>query len=331
MTNPTQAEPYGAAPGSEEAEMATRQWTVVIVSDDDTAVRQFRLSREAMRVLIALALFLIAGLSSLATAFLVGTGAGRADARLVAKNQVLERELEDMTVRLDTLEHSLAQLSSKDEYYRLLAGLEPLDSDVLRAGIGGPDGDSLEASDLYQIDTRAGRQAFSASMQLNSLIRRARVLAFSWGEAEDTLSGKHARLAATPSIYPTEGYLSSTFSTSRWHPILDRPRPHRGIDIVASVGTPVVASANGRVASAGLRGDYGLLVEIDHGHGVSTRYAHLSRATVKVGQTIERGQQIGAVGTTGLSVGPHLHYEVLVNGRHSNPRRYILDMKVLPD
>src|SRR5690606_4299567 len=115
----------GAAPDDGVA-MATRQWTVVIVSDDDTAVRQFRLSREAFRVLIALLLFLVAGLSSLAAAFLVGAGAGRADARLVAKNQAMERELEDMTARLDTLESSLAYLSSKDEYYRLLAGLEPL-------------------------------------------------------------------------------------------------------------------------------------------------------------------------------------------------------------
>lgn len=311
--------------------MATRQWTIVVVSDDDTAVRQFRMSREAMRVLIALGLFLIAGLTSLATAFLVGAGAGRADARLIAKNEVLERELEYMTTQLDTLENSLAHLTSKDEYYRLLAGLEPLDSDVHLAGIGGPDGDSLEASAVYRVDENVGRRAFSASMQLNTLIRRAGVLAFSWREAEDTLSYKHARLAATPSIYPTKGYLSSTYSTSRWHPILDRPRPHTGIDIVAVTGTPVVASANGRVASAGHRGDYGLLIEIDHGHGVVTRYAHLSRTAVKVGETVQRGQKIGAVGSTGLSVGPHLHYEVLVNGRHSNPRRYILDMDVLPD
>ncbi|MBR9988298.1 MAG: hypothetical protein KFH98_01020, partial [Gemmatimonadetes bacterium] len=128
--------------------MASRQWTVMVVSDEDTGIRQFRLSREALRILIALGLFLIAGLTSLATAFLVGAGAGRADARLVAKNEILERELEDMTVRLDTLESSLAHLTSKDEYYRLLAGLEPLDDDVHLAGIGGPDGDDLESNDL---------------------------------------------------------------------------------------------------------------------------------------------------------------------------------------
>jgi murein DD-endopeptidase MepM/ murein hydrolase activator NlpD len=199
------------------------------------------------------------------------------------------------------------------------------------AGIGGPDGDVLEASPLYHVDESSGRRAFSVSMQLNSLIRRANVLSSSWQEAEDTLSDKHARLGATPSIYPTTGYLSSTYSSSRWHPILNRPRPHHGIDIVAAIGTPVVASAHGRVASAGHRGDYGLLIEVDHGHGVVTRYAHLSRTAVRVGQVVQRGQKIGAVGTTGLSVGPHLHYEVIVNGRPSNPRRFILDMAAVPD
>lgn len=303
----------------------------MIVSDDDTPVRQFRVSREAMRVLIALVLFLIAGLSSLATAVLVGTGAGQADARLVAKNEVLERELEGMSSLVDTLQLSLEELSSRDEYYRLLAGLEPQDPEVLMAGIGGPDGDSLEASALFRVDERAGRRAFSTTSQLNSLIRRARVLAFSWREAEDTLSEKHAKLRATPSISPTIGYVSSAFSSSRWHPILDRPRRHAGIDITASAGTPIVSPADGRVASVGYQGEYGLLVQIDHGHGVRTRYAHLSRASVRAGQMVERGQQIGAVGSTGLSVGPHLHYEVLVNGQQVNPRRYILDMDVIPD
>lgn len=311
--------------------MARREWTVVIVADDDGDVRQLRLSREAVRLAIGLALVLVAALSSLATAFMVGAGAGRADARLVAKTQLLEHELDHVLTRVDTLEQSLDSLSSQDEYYRLLAGLEPLGSEVLMAGIGGPDADSLEASALFRVDPAAGRRMFSAGMQLNSLIRRARVLAFSWREAEDTLAWKHQRMGATPSIYPTRGYVSSTFSASRWHPILDRPRPHTGIDIVAPRGTPVVASAHGRVRSVGQQGEYGLTVEIDHGFGTVTRYAHLSQAGVRVGQTVSRGEAIGKVGDTGLAVGPHLHYEVLVDGRAANPRRYILDMNVVPD
>lgn len=311
--------------------MARREWTVVIVSDDESAVRQFRLTREAIRAGIGLALVLVAAISSLGTAFIVGTGSGLADERLATRNVLLEGELEGMTSRLDTLQNSVELLAQKDEYYRLLAGLDPLDSDVLLAGIGGPAADSLEASRLYQIDETSGRRAFSASTQIDALIRRARVLAFSWREAEDTLTFKHERLNATPSIYPTQGYVSSSFTNSRWHPILDRPRPHTGIDIVARTGTPVVASAKGRVIWAGDRGDFGLTVEIDHGHGMVTRYAHLSKIQVRRGEQVERAQAIGNVGQTGLSVGPHLHYEVLVNGAPADPRRYILDMNAIPD
>jgi murein DD-endopeptidase MepM/ murein hydrolase activator NlpD len=311
--------------------MARREWTVVIVADDDAAVRQFRLSREAVRICIALALFLVAGLTSLATAVLVGTGAGRADERLALKNDLLSRELEELGTRLDTLQYTLSGLSRKDEYYRLLAGLDPLGADVLEAGIGGPDADSLEASSLFRTDSRLGRRAFATGLQLSALLRRSRILASSWREAEDTLTEKRARLLATPTIYPTTGYISSVFTSSRWHPSLDRPRPHTGIDIVAPRGTPVVASALGRVESVGHQGEYGLLIEINHGYGVLTRYAHLSRAAVRVGQTVQRGDTIGSVGQSGLATGPHLHYEVLVNGQPANPRRYILETAVIPD
>jgi murein DD-endopeptidase MepM/ murein hydrolase activator NlpD len=308
--------------------VVSRQWTVVIVPDDDAAVRQFRLSRQGVRVTIALALFAVAGLSSLATALAMQAGGDTGDSRVVVKNQLLEREFEYMATRMDTLAGSLDALTRKDEHYRLLAGLEPLDPDVLAAGIGGPDGDDLESNDLYLVDERAGVRVFSTAMQLNSLIRRASVLSFSWSEAEHALSDKHVRLAATPSVAPTRGRVSSPFSTSRWHPLLHRPRAHTGLDIVAPPGTPVIATANGRVVAAGNRGPYGLLVEIDHGYGAVTRYAHLSRITVKPGQVVQRGYTIGAVGNTGLSAGPHLHYEVLINGRFVDPGRYILDMDI---
>jgi murein DD-endopeptidase MepM/ murein hydrolase activator NlpD len=311
--------------------MASRRWTVVFVPEDGAKVRQFQLSRERARLLGGIALIAVAAASSLATVALVGDRMVPTDERLHATNEVLRRELNDMTERLVMLEGSLERLAGKDEHYRLIAGLEPLGSDVLMAGIGGPDGDSLEASHLYRLDEHAGVRVFSASMQLNSLLRRASVLSSSWREAESALSGSHARLAATPSIAPTKGRVSSSFTHSRLHPILDRARPHLGLDIVAAVGTPVVAPANGRVTYAARRGHYGLLIEIDHGHGTVTRYAHLSRTSVRPGQVVQRGDTMGAVGTSGLSVGPHLHYEVLVNGRHVNPTRYILDTDVLPD
>jgi len=310
--------------------MARRQWTIVIVSDDNQPVRQVRLSREAARVLIALCLFLLAGVTSLATAFFVGNES-EADSKLVARNQLLESELETITLKLDTLQVSLGKLSEKDEYYRLLAGLDPLDPEMMLAGIGGPDADSMEAHPLYRVDSRVGRRAFTTATELSSLLRRAKLLTSSWREAEDTLSYKKERMASTPSINPTSGYVSSMFTSSRQHPILDRPRAHKGLDIVAPSGTAVVASANGRVISSVNDGGYGLMIQIDHGHGLLTRYAHLSRSAVSAGQVVKRGDRIGNVGMSGLAVGPHLHYEVLVNGQAANPRKYILNSDVIPD
>ncbi|MCS6987831.1 MAG: M23 family metallopeptidase [Sphingomonadaceae bacterium] len=105
----------------------------------------------------------------------------------------------------------------------------------------------------------------------------------------------------------------------RFHPILGFSRLHQGVDFAAPTGTPVVASAAGRVTLAGWSGGYGQVVEVDHGRGLKTRYAHLSRIDVRPGQAVGQGQRIGAVGSTGLSTGPHLHYEVWRDGRAVNP------------
>jgi murein DD-endopeptidase MepM/ murein hydrolase activator NlpD len=310
--------------------LASRQWTVLVLPDDHTATRQFSVSRARVRTAVGLALAVTGGIAMLAITLFASGAQVHGDARLMAKNAMLEHTVEEMAARMVTLEGGLDRLAAQDEFYRLLAGLEPLDADVLLAGIGGPDADPLEERPLYRIDEDAGRRAFSVTSQLDAMIRRANVLSSSWGEARDELATKHGRLRATPSIAPVRGYVSSSFSSSRLHPLLHRARPHVGIDIVAREGTPVIATAAGRVTAAGRQGDYGMLVEIDHGHGMVTRYAHLSRTSVKAGQVVERGQDIGAVGTTGLSTGPHLHYEVLINGRHTNPRRHILDLDALP-
>lgn len=312
--------------------MARRLWTVSIVSDETgRPVRHIHLPREVARLTIAAALFAVAGISSLATVYVIDATPGQANVTLQTKNQLLEDELRDLNTKIDTLELSLVQLAQKDELYRLLAGLEPMAPDDLAVGRSGSNTESVQTRPLYQLDARTARRTFATGRQLSSLLRRARELAFSWREAEDTLSERHARLNATPSISPTVGYISSTFSPARWHPILERPRPHTGVDIVAAHGTPVVASARGRIDAVGFHSAYGLTVDIDYGYGVLTRYAHLSRSTVRVGETVERGQQIGRVGQSGLAVGPHLHYEVLVNGQPANPRRYILDRDVVPD
>jgi hypothetical protein len=310
--------------------MPERQWTVVVMSNDETGVRQFRVSREKARLAVALVLLLF-GLAASGVVGAVGGGGPVPGTGLVRTNTLLRSELDLLTVRMDSLRSALDGLAANDEHYRLLAGLDPMDAGVRMVGIGGPGLETVEGNALYGTDREAARRTFSASSQVSEMLRRARLLAHSWREAEDTLAEKRLRLQSLPSISPTTGFVSSSFSRQRWHPILDRPRPHTGVDIAAPLGTPVVAAAKGRVVYVGNEGDYGLMIDIDHGYGHTTRYAHLSRTRVRVGQEVLRGDTIGAVGQSGLASGPHLHYEVLVDGKAADPRRYIMDFRVVPE
>ena len=309
--------------------MARRQWTFMLIAEGETQTRQVRLSREMVQIGIAAVLLIVAGFSSIATSLLMGGKS--ADENLVQSNRLLRSELTGLNSKVDTLRESLEKLYSKDEQYRLLAGLTPLDSGVMQVGVGGPGGESADDRPLYSVDPALARKSTSTSMEIGSLLRRAKLLSFSWREATDTLSEKHNRLESMPSITPTRGYITSGYTKSRMHPLLNFARPHKGLDIVANTGTPIMAAAKGRVKYVGRDNDYGLMVEIDHGYGLVTRYAHASATLVRLGQHVERGDLIAKVGQTGLAVGPHLHYEVLVNGRPTDPSRFLLDLSVVPD
>lgn len=138
------------------------------------------------------------------------------------------------------------------------------------------------------------------------------------------LSDKNDILLTTPSIRPTGGWISSTFGM-RSSPFSGDLTQHKGLDIAADSGTPIIAPASGIVSYASFDEGYGKLISIDHGHGIVTRYGHCSQMYVKVGQQVRRGDIIGAVGTTGRSTGPHLHYEVRMGGVPINPEKFILE------
>lgn len=295
--------------------MARRHWTLLFLSDSAQQVKQYRFPRAVVQLAIAVVLVAVSTISSIGTAVYMKLHAPHAAQALMRKNNQMQRELNEVHVQVAALQTELDVLAQHDEKFRLVAGLEPINDDVQKVGIGGG---PLEF-------------ASAASNEVNELLRRAKLLSFSWREARDTLAFKHSRLEATPSIVPTNGYITSAFSRSRKHPILNRARPHEGVDISAPRGTPIVAAAKGRIRFSGPDGDYGLSVEVDHGFGVVTRYAHASKLLVQRGQTVERGQTIGLVGETGLAVGPHLHYEVLVNGKPTNPRTWFLNMEAIAD
>ncbi len=143
-------------------------------------------------------------------------------------------------------------------------------------------------------------------------------------ELWEMLSDRQSLLSATPYIKPARGPIGSRFGY-RIDPINGKQKMHAGVDIVAAPGTPVRAPADGVVSFAGWDEQFGKLVSIDHGYGVLTRYAHNSQIYVQVGQKVSKFDVISATGNTGRSTGPHLHYEVRVNGIPVNPINYILD------
>lgn len=299
----------------------------MVVPDDQSGVRQYRISSRLLKLGAASAVLMIAVLTSFSAAYFLEEERQASSDRLEHTNALLVEEIESVRAEVATLEGALDVLSSKDERYRLLANLEPLDEDVKLAGVGGPGSRTVEATPLWSVDRPLAALAFDTDQELSGLIRRAHLLSSSWDEVTDVMEEQVDMWERTPSILPTSGYKSSGFSTNRMHPILNVRRPHKGIDVVARRGTPVVAAARGTVTFAGnTGGDYGYMVDIDHGNDVVTRYAHLGKGTVvaRVGQKVDRWQKIGEVGTTGLVTAPSVHYEVIVDGRARDPDKYVL-------
>jgi murein DD-endopeptidase MepM/ murein hydrolase activator NlpD len=268
--------------------------------------------------------------SVLVLLLLVLGGAALSRGVSITKSRVLEREnrlladeIERMRNRLAGLHDTLSTFSQRAQELRLLAGLAPTDSGVQQAGIGGPAG-SWSERDSLSASGRRGAQALAARSDVDEMIRRANILVRSVNEAYDSMSSHQARMAATPSIMPTKGWLTNAFAAERVHPILHLARPHEGIDVSAPMGAEIEAPAAGVVTEVGWEEGYGNTLAIDHGFGVVTRYAHCSKILVGRGARVKRGQRVALVGSTGLSTGPHLHYEVWVNGRPVNPTRYVM-------
>jgi len=140
----------------------------------------------------------------------------------------------------------------------------------------------------------------------------------------EQLEDKRERLVSMPSVWPSKGWMTSTFGT-RVSPFTGRRQRHNGIDIAAADGTPIFAPARGRVIVAGRKGPLGNALVLDHGFGVKTVYGHTKQILVATGDTVERGDKVAEIGSSGRSTGPHLHYVVEVRGKPRNPLDYIFD------
>ncbi|MGW8282560.1 MAG: M23 family metallopeptidase [Gemmatimonadota bacterium] len=314
-----------------EGDLKPRHWTVQIMPDGGGSIRTKRISRRLVRGLAAVAalivLLLVGGMA------ILGSNLAREAelARLRLENRHLTTNLTEVETELAMIGAAIDKLSDQDQRFRLLAGMPHIDPDVLEAGVGGPMlGDPEREEFLDSAPELAGR-TLAASYDVDRLLRRVGLLSESMEDALDSVARHEELFLSRPSIRPvqsSEAWISSSFSRSRFHPVLLVNRPHPGIDISAAAGTPILATGKGVVTFAGNRSGYGKTVEIDHGQGYVTLYAHAGALNVKKGQRVNRGDILGEVGRTGLATAPHLHYEVLVNDRQVNPSSYMLDERV---
>ena len=300
------------------------RWTFLLVRDGLSTVKQYSLSSRLLRILVGGGLVVVLILIGYAVTIGVDGYARLQSAQLDTRNTVLQDELRQFQTRVDHLESTLNRIAQNDARFRSIAGLESIDSEVLQAGVGGPGLVGPEAHSLWTIDPSISENLFEVSYDLNQLERRARLLSSSLAEATDSVLAHRDLLESTPSILPTPGWLSSSYSESRMHPIHNRPLPHPGVDISAPKGTSIYAAAKGRVIRAGWVVGYGLTIEIDHGFGYVTLYGHASELVASQYEEVQRGDVIGRVGSTGIATSPHLHYEVRVQGIAQNPANFIL-------
>jgi murein DD-endopeptidase MepM/ murein hydrolase activator NlpD len=297
--------------------MLFRRYTVLLADRTTGVVRRFTLSvRPILAIGTALCLLpVLMGLGARWSAWAEIEHLRTANAGLLLENESYRAATGELTAQISSLQAAVAELGEQ-------ATLDPASLKAIN---------NLPA--LLRTRAMGGMAQSGTTALLNSALPTPEstfgVLRDLLGVLESHLQiarhgveRRHALAAATPTIWPAHGWLSSGYGR-RADPFTGDPDFHSGLDISTGRGAPVYATADGTVVSASSSGNYGNLVVVDHGFGIVTRYAHLSRFTVKPGAKVSRGDLIGLVGATGRATAPHLHYEVLVNGRLMNPLRLL--------
>ena len=248
---------------------------------------------------------------------------------LLLKNEVKELEFYygKLNTEVESLNAILNSIEQRDDnIYRVVLGAEPISKSIRNAGVGGAD----RYADIREKDIAHNDLVVALHEKVDKLRRKLYIESKSQDEVVQKAENKEKLFAAIPAIQPISNKqllaLASGFGY-RIHPVYKVKKMHTGIDFAAEIGTPIYATADGKVSRVDIKinSGYGKMVEIDHGFGYSTRYAHMHDFAVRPGQNIKRGDLIGYVGNTGISTAPHLHYEVLINGEQVDPVHYFFN------
>ncbi|XID95966.1 peptidoglycan DD-metalloendopeptidase family protein [Paenibacillaceae bacterium WGS1546] len=317
-----------------------KKFTFMVIPDANSTVKRFRLSA----AVIAIAVFLIVSLlASCIAVFLLYRGnvdqIGRLQQELTDVSGNYEKTIESKNEHISDLQTDLADLSEQAREINMkMQDITDLESQLKEmVGIESTeDGKkNTDGAGLYAQDGGTGGEELPVTeKEMQALVEWTRNSFLALGErietmkpelelTKDAVAEQQKLLAITPTIWPTDSRrITSTFGV-RKDPFTRRATNHAGLDIGGKIGDPIYVTADGTVVEAGRHPSHGNNVMVSHSNGIKTRYSHLNNISTEVGAKVRKGDIIGELGNTGRSTGPHLHYEVIVNGEHVDPQPYL--------
>ncbi|UCF57083.1 MAG: M23 family metallopeptidase [Deltaproteobacteria bacterium] len=302
--------------------MAARKITIVFLPDASKKVRRLKIPKSLLffffLIFLSAALTLTWGIRDYRA---IKAKIPRL-AQLEEENAQQRIQLIALTQKIDQISGKLIELKKFDQKLKNMVNLETSEDNTQFLGIGGSDPSLLNPD--YTLEKAHQKLVRLMHQSLDNLNTEISIQTNEKAELCKFLDNQKIMLACTPSIWPTRGWLSSGFGY-RISPFTNEKEFHKGIDISTRMNTPVLAPADGVISSTGRDHAMGNMLTINHSYGMKTRYGHLSKTLVKKGQYVKRGQKIGLVGKSGRTTGPHLHYEVYLNGLPVNPLRHILN------
>lgn len=305
--------------------MDKRYMTLFVLTNDASRSRQLKIPFRLLKAFGAASVFLFLVFSFVVFDYARLKTNYFSLSTLKKENTAQRIELQTFSGKIKDLESQIAKLNIFDRKIRIIANIAEPKNSGSSDQLMGMGGDS-SAEENYFSTPGAKKDELVKKMrdEITQLEEMAKSQENSFTELQEYLMKKSSFLAATPSIWPARGWVTSAFG-ERVSPFTGFPQMHGGLDIANRVGTPVIAPADGIVVRADADTGLGKTVAISHGYGIKTTYGHLSEIKVRTGQKVKRGTEIGTMGNTGRSTGPHLHYAVSLNGVTVNPAKYILN------
>lgn len=302
--------------------MDKEYFDILIFGHKTSKTRHLRISKKSFKVFLYISAFAFLSITFFFCDYVQVRKRAFELSHLRQENQAQRSQIQFFSGRIGDLEKQLSKLKDFDKRIRIIANLERGQETTPFMGMGGPSPSDVRDKLKVEKDEKALLQQMKTDVERLNLETLSQETSLS--ELERLLSSKQDVLTHTPSVWPVQGWLTSGFGF-RTNPFTGLTQMHEGIDISNRVGTPVVSSADGIVSDVGNDWVHGKILVISHGFSMITRYSHLNKVLVKVGQKVKRGDKVAEVGMTGKTTGPHLHYEVRLNGIPANPMRYILN------